>query len=103
MTTPVSMRITAATGTSKARPKAKKSFKNGAKFGVFFSRTNVTKNLFGEGSFDKGIVFSIPLPNLLTRETAMGKYIWRPLTKDPAATLVKSIDLQDELERYRFY
>ena len=82
---------------------AKKSFKNGAKFGVFFSRTNVPKNLFGEGSFDKGIVFSIPLPNLLTRETAMGKYIWRPLTKDPAATLVKSIDLQDELERYRFY
>ena len=82
---------------------AKKSFKNGAHFGIFFSRTNVSKNLFGEGSFDKGVMVSIPLPSIFSRETNMGKYIWRPLTKDPAATLVKSIDLMDELERYRFY
>ena len=29
--------------------------------GFYFTRTNVSKELFGEGSFDKGFYFQIPL------------------------------------------
>ena len=42
-------------------------FKNGTKFGVFFSRTDVPVELFGEGSFDKGITFTIPIRSLLSK------------------------------------
>ena len=38
-----------------------RSFKNGTEFGVFFSKTNVSTEEFGEGSFDKGIFFNIPI------------------------------------------
>lgn len=81
----------------------KRSFKNGVEYGVFFSRTDVPKNLYGEGSFDKGIKIRIPIQSFFNRNKTLSKYEWRPLTKDPAALLIKSIDLMDEVDRYRFY
>tara|TARA_B110000858_G_scaffold196564_2_gene255671 strand:+ start:338 stop:2380 length:2043 start_codon:yes stop_codon:yes gene_type:complete len=74
-----------------------RSFKNGAKFGVFASFTDVSSTQFGEGSFDKGITFRIPLPlgdNFLN-------YAWRPLTKDPGQKLNRKNNLHDLLVRFQ--
>ena len=38
-----------------------RSFANGTKFGIFASFTDVSSEQFGEGSFDKGIYFNIPV------------------------------------------
>ena len=79
-----------------------KNFSNGVEFSAFFSRTDVSKELFGEGSFDKGIIVRIPF-KIFSNEESLGRYVWRPLTKDPASLLVKHIDLFNEVQRYRFY
>ena len=72
-----------------------RSFVNGTKFGVFVSFTDVSTEQFGEGSFDKGIYFNIPVfGNLIN-------YSWRPLTKDPGAKLIRKNTLHDLLIRFR--
>ena len=72
-----------------------RSFVNGTKFGVFASFTDVSTEQFGEGSFDKGIYFNIPVfGNLIN-------YSWRPLTKDPGAKLIRKNTLHDLLIRFR--
>ena len=38
-----------------------RSFENGTKFGIFASFTDVSSDEFGEGTFDKGIYFNIPV------------------------------------------
>ena len=58
-----------------------RSFYNGVYFGAFATFTDVTTEQFGEGSFDKGIFFNIPIYGNLIN------YTWRPLTKDPGAKL----------------
>ena len=74
-----------------------RSYLNGAKFGVFASFTDVTSEQFGEGSFDKGIFFSIPVYKNLV------DYSWRPLTKDPGAKLIRKNSLHDLLVKFRPY
>lgn len=74
-----------------------KRFKNGAKFGAFFSLTDVSFDEFGEGSFDKGVYIQIPIISFGNRNTS---YRWRPLTKDPAQKLNLSSRLFSVLERY---
>lgn len=82
----------------------KKRFDNGIEMSAFFSRTNVPEELFGEGSFDKGVKLKIPFDFFnLSNNTPSSYYSWRPLTKDPAALLIKSIDLEDEVRRFRVY
>ena len=58
-----------------------RTFYNGVYFGAFATFTDVTTKQFGEGSFDKGIFFNIPIYGNLVN------YTWRPLTKDPGAKL----------------
>ena len=72
-----------------------RSFPNGTKFGFFASFTDVTSDQFGEGSFDKGIYFNIPVFGNLVN------YTWRPLTKDPGAKLNRKNTLHDLLVRFR--
>ena len=72
-----------------------RTFKNGAKFGVFATFTDVSSKEFGEGSFDKGIFFNIPVV------TNFATYTWRPLTKDPGAKLTRKHNLHDLLVRFR--
>jgi hypothetical protein len=72
-----------------------RSFSNGMQFGIFASNTDVTAAQFGEGSFDKGIFFNIPVYGNLIN------YTWRPLTKDPAAKLNRRNSLYSLLVRFR--
>ena len=72
-----------------------RTFNNGVKFGVFASNTNVTAEQFGEGAFDKGLFFNIPIYGNLIN------YTWRPLTKDPGAKLVRKNTLHSLLVRFQ--
>ena len=72
-----------------------RSFVNGVEYGIFASKTDVSSAQFGEGSFDKGIFFNIPIfGNLIN-------YSWRPLTKDPGAKLVRKHKLHDLLVKFK--
>ena len=63
-------------------------YKTGFTLGVFATKTNVSKEIFGEGSFDKGFYFSIPTslfyPDFRTGNISFGLH---PLTKDGGAIL----------------
>lgn len=72
-----------------------RSFENGTKFGVFASFTDVSEEQFGEGSFDKGIFFNIPIYGNFIN------YTWRPLTKDPGAKLNRRNNLYDLLVKFQ--
>ena len=72
-----------------------RSFLNGTKFGVFASFTDVSSEQFGEGTFDKGIFFNIPIYGNFIN------YSWRPLTKDPGAKLNRKHTLHDLLVKFR--
>lgn len=71
-------------------------FSNGVVFGAFATKTNVSAAQFGEGSFDKGIYFSIPLSAMFTRSTSeVGVFTWNPLTRDGGAKLNRAYPLYD--------
>ena len=72
-----------------------RSFESGIKFGVFATFTDVSTEDFGEGSFDKGIFFNIPIYGNLIN------YTWRPLTKDPGARLIRRNNLHDLMVRFK--
>ena len=72
-----------------------RSFRNGVQFGIFASFTDVTSKQYGEGSFDKGIYFNIPIVGNFIN------YSWRPLTKDPGAKLTRKNNLYDLLVRFK--
>lgn len=74
-----------------------RSYINGTRFGVFATLTDVTSEQFGEGSFDKGIFFNIPIAG------GIGNYTWRPLTKDPGAKLIRKNTLYDLLLNFKPY
>ena len=76
-------------------------FDNGVELGGFLTKTDVTYEQFGEGSFDKGIQINIPFS--LFGGNSLSRYEWRPLTKDPGALLIKSVDISDQISRYRVY
>ncbi len=63
-------------------------FKNGFTLGVFATKTDLSAEEFGEGSFDKGFYFSIPMDLFFTEyrqgDIAFGLH---PLTKDGGAIL----------------
>lgn len=58
-------------------------FDSGTVFGVFATKTNVSAQMFGEGSFDKGFYISIPLDmlSLYSTRSSLGMS-YRPLTRD---------------------
>ncbi len=72
-----------------------RKYANGVSFGAFATFTDVSTEQFGEGSFDKGIFFNIPIfGNSIA-------YTWRPLTKDPGSKLLRRNSLHDLLVRFR--
>lgn len=71
-----------------------RAFPSGLRIGAFFSLTDISEAEFGEGSFDKGFYFHIPV------EIFFDKYIkgttgfgLKPLTRDGAALLQPSFNL----------
>jgi hypothetical protein len=71
-----------------------REFGNGWRLGVFATLTNVSPADFGEGSFDKGFRFTIPIGHLLGQPSRrMGQVTVRPVTRDGGARL----DLRDRL------
>lgn len=82
---------------------ASRKFHNGIEFGAFFSQTNVSIDQYGEGSFDKGVKMTIPFSIFNPNSTSLSSYVWKPLTKDPAALLNKTVDLHRDISRFRVY
>jgi hypothetical protein len=69
--------------------------RSGFKSGVYFTRTDVSAELFGEGSFDKGFYFQFPLD--LFNNDYNGNYSSikvSPLTRDGGAKLIYDKDLK---------
>ena len=80
-----------------------KSSRSGFKSGFYFSRTDVPAQIFGEGSFDKGFYFQIPL-DLLSRNYT-GQYTsfkLSPLTRDGGAKLQFGKDLRGLINNSSF-
>ena len=67
---------------------------SGFRVGAFFSKTNVSAELFGEGSFDKGFYFQVPL-DLIFNSYRGGFFNFelRPLTRDGGQKLKPGNDL----------
>lgn len=63
-------------------------FRNGFTLGIFATKTNLSSEEFGEGSFDKGFYFSIPTESFFSNfrqgDISFGLH---PLTKDGGAIL----------------
>lgn len=77
-----------------------REFSNGVRFGGWVTLTNVTKDQYGEGSFGKGIYFSIPFDELMASSTARrASLVWSPLTRDGGAALARSYSLYSLTER----
>ncbi len=67
----------------------------GFKAGIYFTRTDVPAEIFGEGSFDKGFYFQIPLDlisNMYSGEYSTFKI--SPLTRDGGAKLIHDKELK---------
>ena len=69
--------------------------KSGFKSGVFFTKTNISAEMFGEGSFNKGFYFQIPL-DLITGQYSGNYSTFKisPLTRDGGAKLIHDKDLR---------
>ena len=68
---------------------------SGFKAGIYFTRTDVPAEIFGEGSFDKGFYFQIPLDlisNMYSGEYSTFKI--SPLTRDGGAKLIHDKELK---------
>ncbi len=66
-----------------------REFRSGLNMGVFFSLTDISKAEFGEGSFDKGFFFNIPIQVFFDQYSrGSSGFGLRPLTRDGAQALV---------------
>jgi hypothetical protein len=71
-------------------------FDNGVAIGAYVTKTNLSSKQFGEGSFDKGIYFSIPFDALLPRSSKFSaNFTWAPLVRDGGAKLGRINQLYD--------
>lgn len=75
-------------------------FSTGVEIGAFFTKTNVSSERFGEGSFDKGILIRIPLGWSLPIST-QGQFNMdlRPVQRDGGQRLSGDAILYDETRR----
>jgi len=75
-----------------------KRFTNGLILGAYFSITDMPLELFGEGSFDKGVYASIPLNSIFSlgnpRKARFNEH-YKPITRDGAAKVMHSKNLYD--------
>ncbi|MDA9292754.1 YjbH domain-containing protein [Gammaproteobacteria bacterium] len=60
-----------------------RKFSSGFEMGAYFTRTNISKQEYGEGSFDKGFYFTIPI----RYSNSSTEILVQPLTRDGGAKL----------------
>lgn len=81
----------------------KRVFSNGVAAGAWATKTNISAETFGEGSFDKGLYVTIPFDVMLPKSTSgNANIVWNPLTRDGGARLNRRFALND-LTRQRDY
>jgi hypothetical protein len=75
-------------------------FSTGVEIGAFFTKTNISAEQFGEGSFDKGIIIRIPLGWALPIET-QGQWgiDLRPIQRDGGQRMLGDEILFEETRR----
>ena len=73
-----------------------RAFDNGVTLGAWVTKTNVSAEKFGEGSFDKGIYLTIPFDVMTsTRGSGVANLVYQPLTRDGGSQLNRSLSLYD--------
>lgn len=78
-----------------------REFENGWKVGAFATKTNVSAQEFGEGSFDKGIKIEVPITwSLGTPSTKTQSVAIRPVTRDGGARLLVNDRLYETVRDY---
>jgi hypothetical protein len=78
-------------------------FKTGVRIGAFFSLTDISEYEFGEGSFDKGFYFNVPLQIFSDEYTKQSQsFGLRPLTRDGAQFLIHSHHLWGVTDQAQF-
>ena len=81
-----------------------KTFKTGFTLGFFATKTDISAKEFGEGSFDKGIYFSIPLDIVSSGfRKNNARFVWKNLTKDGGAMVSGGLDLDGYVENTSSY
>lgn len=71
-----------------------KTFNNGVSMGAWVTKTNVSAQTFGEGSFDKGMYLRIPFDVMATMRTGgVANLNYNPLTRDGGARLSREFTL----------
>ena len=71
-----------------------KTFANGVSVGAWATKTNVSAQRFGEGSFDKGLYLRIPFDVMTTTRTGnVANLAYNPLTRDGGAKLGRDFTL----------
>ena len=69
-------------------------FSNGSTISAYATKTNVPAAVFGEGSFDKGVAWTIPFDAFLTSSSRFNAlWSWKPLLRDGGATVKRPIYL----------
>ncbi len=71
-----------------------RTFRNGVAMGAWATKTDVSAERFGEGSFDKGLYLRIPFDVMTTTRTGhVANLVYSPLTRDGGARLNRSFTL----------
>lgn len=71
-----------------------RTFSNGVAIGAWATKTNITAEQFGEGSFDKGIYVRIPFDVMTTtRGGGVASLVYNPLVRDGGARLNRNFTL----------
>lgn len=71
-----------------------KIFRNGSSLSAYATKTNVPAAVFGEGSFDKGIAWTIPFDAFLTSSSRYSAgWSWKPLLRDGGARVTRPVNL----------
>ncbi|PIT74724.1 YjbH domain-containing protein [Limnohabitans sp. JirII-31] len=71
-----------------------KVFRNGSSLSAYATKTNVPAAVFGEGSFDKGIAWTIPFDAFLTSSSRYAAgWSWKPLLRDGGARVTRPVNL----------
>ncbi|MCP6133314.1 YjbH domain-containing protein, partial [Klebsiella pneumoniae] len=73
-----------------------KRFDSGVVVGAYATKTNVSSDEYGEGSFTKGFYISVPLDLMTTHPTRSTPTVsWTPLTRDGGQMLNRQYQLYD--------